>query len=155
MFNLRIFMFFVSVICLFFLFWLFKNFPYKYTEYFPETIFDKLLILSIIKVESSFIKDAVSPLGAYGLMQVMPQTSEWINKKFDKNYNLYVPKDNIQLGIKYLEYLYELNGNLADALIGYNTGPHASKEVKESAGKRYLKKVYTAYYIYKFLYRGD
>ncbi|ABR31629.1 lytic transglycosylase [Thermosipho melanesiensis] len=137
------------------LYFLFNWFPFKYAEYINSDLFDRLLILSIINVESSFSEDAISPLGAYGLMQIMPETSKWLNEKFKTNYNVYNPIDNLNLGIMYLEYLYKRSGSLEKALVDYNTGPYSKEEIRKDAGGRYLSKVKKVYRIYRFLYRGD
>lgn len=130
-------------------------YPIKYIEIIKNTTFDKLLILSIIQVESNFRTNAISSVGAYGLMQVLPSTADWLNKKFNTHYDLKNPADNIKLGILYLEYLYNLTNDLNKAIAYYNTGPNATHEVKNTAGKSYLNKVKKTYSIYKFLYRSD
>ncbi|ODN31130.1 lytic transglycosylase domain-containing protein [Fervidobacterium thailandense] len=137
------------------LFILYKLFPLKYYSYvllYCDDL-DPLLVMSVIRTESSFRENAVSPLGAYGLMQVMPQTAEWLNSRFKKNYDYRTVEGNIALGCLYLNYLLEKDGNLEDALIHYNTGPYAQQEIKDDAGKRYVRKVLGSYRIYKLLYR--
>lgn len=114
---------------------------------------DPLLVMSVIKVESSFRQNAVSHVGAYGLMQVMPETAEWLKKKFKVDYDYKTLEGNVALGCLYLNYLLEKDGSLQAALVHYNTGPYADEYVKTDAGSRYLRKVFTTYRIYKFLYR--
>jgi len=130
-------------------------FPLKYHEIVVQHCgnLDPLLVISVIKTESSFRESAVSPLGAYGLMQVMPETAEWLKKKFKVDYDYKTPEGNIALGCLYLNYLLEKDGSLQAALVHYNTGPYADEYTKTDAGNRYLKKVLTAYKIYRFLYR--
>lgn len=131
-------------------------FPLKYYETVVQYCgsLDPLLVISVIKTESSFRENAVSPLGAYGLMQLMPETAEWLRKKFKVDYDYRTPEGNIALGCLYLNYLLEKDGSLQAALVHYNTGPYADEYTKKDAGSRYLKKVLSAYRIYKFLYRG-
>jgi soluble lytic murein transglycosylase len=133
------------------------------TEYFPLKYYgtviqncndlDPLLVISVIKTESSFRETARSNAGAYGLMQLMPDTAEWINKKFNLNYDYTKPEGNIALGCIYLKYLIEKDNDLYQALVHYNTGPYASQEIKDDAGSRYVRKVMTNYTVYTFLYR--
>ncbi|WP_232617998.1 lytic transglycosylase domain-containing protein [Thermosipho africanus] len=153
--NLRFFILLISFLIITCIFYLYELFPLKYIDLIPNSSFDKLLILSIIKVESSFKTNAISNVGAYGLMQVLPSTAEWINNKFNTNYNLKVPKDNILLGITYLEYLYNITKDLQKTISYYNTGPNASDEIVKTAGLNYYNKIMKAYSLYKFLYRSD
>lgn len=145
----------VILIVFLFFFEMYNLFPLKY---YDEVLkysgsLDPLLVLSIIRVESSFRENAVSPYGAVGLMQVTPDTAEWLNKKYRTNFDVNNPSDNIALGCMYLQYLLEKDGNLETALIHYNTGPYASEEIKVDAGNRYVNKVMRAYKVYKLLYR--
>ena len=83
---------------------------------------DPLLILSLIRQESSFNPNAISHAGARGLMQLMPKTARQY-KRYLRSSKLYDPKTNINLGIKYLEKLSnQNNGNLLFALSAYNAG---------------------------------
>ncbi|MCX7653760.1 MAG: lytic transglycosylase domain-containing protein [Fervidobacterium sp.] len=140
---------------IFFLTTLVYYFPLKYYEVVVRHSgkIDPLLIIGVIRTESSFKENAISNAGAYGLMQLMPETAEWLKKKFKVNYDYKTPEGNIALGCLYLNYLLEKDGNLKPALVHYNTGPYADEFTKVDAGGRYLRKVLTAYKIYKFLYR--
>lgn len=89
---------------------------------------DPLLIIALIQVESTFNTNAQSHKGAKGLMQLLPDTASYINKKTDKgipeNSNLFDAETNISLGTAYMEYLLnKTNGNLEYALAAYNMGP--------------------------------
>ncbi len=89
---------------------------------------DPLLIIALIQVESTFNTNAQSHKGAKGLMQLLPDTAQYINKKIDKgipsNSNLFDAEINIKLGTAYMEYLLnKTNGNLEYALTAYNMGP--------------------------------
>ncbi|HCI28592.1 MAG TPA: lytic transglycosylase domain-containing protein [Fervidobacterium sp.] len=136
------------------IFLFFQFFPLKYynTVLNYSGNIDPLLVLSVIKVESSFREGVTSVAGAYGLMQLMPETAEWVNKKFKTNYDYTNPQDNIALGCMYLNYLLERDGDIKTALVHYNTGPYAPDNVKLDAGERYVKKIMRYYKVYKMLY---
>jgi len=79
------------------------------------------LIAAIIRAESGFKSDAISPRGAVGLMQLLPSTARWISKA--ENPDLTDPQTNIRLGTMYLRYLLDRFDDLKTALIAYNAGP--------------------------------
>lgn len=144
---------FISII--FSILFLTRFIPHKYYDIIIQYSdnLDPLLVLSVIRTESSFRENAISNAGAFGLMQLMPETAEWVNKKFKTNYDYTTVEGNIALGCKYLNYLLKKDGDLKIALVHYNTGPYAPEDVKSDAGERYTKKVLTFYKLYRFLYR--
>lgn len=83
------------------------------------------LILGVIEVESSFNPDAESPVGARGLMQLMPRTATDIAVKLNlSTYDLDDPQFNIEAGTYYLSYLLNrFRGDTRYALAAYNSGP--------------------------------
>lgn len=88
---------------------------------------DIALVLAVIQVESSFNHQAVSHVGARGLMQVMPRTGMAISKEiklqnFSEN-QLFDQRKNILLGTYYLKKLLNRYNSLDHALIAYNIGP--------------------------------
>ncbi len=79
---------------------------------------DARLVNSICQVESNFNPQAVSPKGAMGLMQLMPETATRFGVQDPFN-----PQLNLEVGVRYLKHLLEtFNGNVEFALAAYNAG---------------------------------
>lgn len=79
---------------------------------------DAALVAAIIRVESDYRPEAVSPKGAQGLMQLMPATSA----RFSAD-DPFDPYENIDTGVRYLAYLFQLfKGDLPLVLAAYNAG---------------------------------
>jgi len=134
---------------------------------------DPYLVAAVVHVESSNQPDAVSKSGAIGLMQVMPQTGEWIAAKlkvndFDADM-LLDPNVNIRFGCWYLRFLndrFDRDRMLVTA--AYNAGHGTVDRWLEDSTvsrdgqlvnipypetERYVEKVYRAYEIYQRLYQ--
>ncbi|MCK5383595.1 MAG: lytic transglycosylase domain-containing protein, partial [Gammaproteobacteria bacterium] len=86
-------------------------------------------VYAVIRQESAFNKDALSPAGAMGLMQLMPRTGHATARKYNiplgNTRLLYQPDKNITIGSAYLKQVmdqYDKNIILASA--AYNAGPH-------------------------------
>lgn len=141
---------------LIFIFW----FPVKYMEYIEEveeiTGVEREVIFALIKTESGFRERALSKKGARGLMQVMPETAEWITKKeklFERDFDLYNYRDNILIGTTYFAYLKnKYNGDLVNMLAAYNAGTGRVKTGKWRKFKEtinYVNKVRVYRVVYK------
>jgi len=104
-------------------------YPYNHQDIILEQAqihdLDPHLIAALIHVESKWNPTAVSPKGAAGLMQLMPDTAQWIAKQIGlvlKDEELFSPQINIMLGCWYLAYLRKQFPSFAAALAAYNGG---------------------------------
>lgn len=98
-----------------------KKFDVLITKSAEKHGMDPALIKAVIKAESNFNHQAVSPKGARGLMQLMPATASSLH--VDDSFH---PEKNIDGGVRYLRYLIRLfNGDLRLALAAYNAGEKA------------------------------
>ncbi len=78
---------------------------------------DPNLALAVARAESGYNQNAVSPVGAIGVFQLMPKTAEWLGVD---PYNL---KENIDGGVRYLSQLIKsYGGDLSQTLAAYNWG---------------------------------
>ncbi len=140
-----------------------------------ENNIDPHFVWSIVRAESNFKEDAKSPVGALGLMQLMPYTAEKVARSQNKPHvieDLLSPAVNLGYGTSYLARLYHMFSNqLPLAAAGYNAGPHRVKSWVKSFGgldmdefiehipfvetRNYVKKVTQNYYIYSKLYDSN
>lgn len=84
---------------------------------------DPALILAFVRIESRFQAQATSPVGAQGIMQIMPATAKHLDgaKAYSK---LGDPSYSLQLGQKYVQELLDsMGGNLVSMAASYNAGP--------------------------------
>ena len=133
----------------------------KYTPQFPYFVDGKrytinpALILGIITQESQGNPQATSPVGARGLMQIMPRTAELLECKSD---TMYDPATKIRCGVKFFAALLpDPKGDLIRAISGYNGGSHSTEKSALLGGRiadnpetrGYVKKVLTYFEHYK------
>lgn len=153
-------------------------YPYRYRAVIEanaaEYRVDPLLVLAIIRTESNFKSDAVSAKGALGLMQVMPETAEWIAGQLGmeelSREDILQPEINIKLGTWYLANLREeFPGSIDVVIAAYNggrgrvrywlengirSGSYADRvDIPLLETRQFLYKVRTAYKNYQYLYR--
>ncbi len=153
-----------------------QAYPREYAEYVevyaeqygvPET-----MIFAVIRTESGFDSGAVSHAGAVGLMQMMPETFEWLTNEMLFDHldagMLYDPETNIKYGTYYLSRLYDRYGDWELALAAYNggqgnvdewledsayaDGEGGLKEIPFRETRQYVKKALKARDVYERLY---
>lgn len=138
---------------------------------------DEDLVWSIMRAESRYRAEARSPVGASGLMQIMPFTGERVamdllgRRQFQAS-ELFDPETNIRVGSRYLRRLGEKFGSRIPLVAAsYNAGPHRVQTWLSGFGslsmdafiehipfvetRNYVKKVTRNYQIYRLLYKED
>ncbi|MBI4042658.1 MAG: transglycosylase SLT domain-containing protein [Deltaproteobacteria bacterium] len=137
---------------------------------------DPLLPLSLMRAESQFLPHALSPSGALGLLQLLPQTGREVASlktlSLKDDQDLVSPKKNIQLACHYLKGLLDLFKDWPSlAIPSYNAGPKAVvKWLERFPGmpldeflemipyretRLYYKNVLRNYAVYQYLYGED
>ncbi|UFS69699.1 transglycosylase SLT domain-containing protein [Geomonas sp. RF6] len=125
------------------------------------------LVYAVIRAESNYLPSALSPVGAVGLMQIMPATAESIAK--GGSARLTSPDLNIRLGARHLKDLLEsFSGNIPLSIAAYNAGGGNARRWQRNFGtlpldefvesitfketREYVKKVTSAMALYQSLY---
>ena len=112
---------------------------------------DPIFTLALIKTESQFNPIAIGSVGEIGLMQVRPETGQWIARKFGYRWlgknSLKDPAINIKFGVAYLSYLKSKYKNEAIKYINaYNLGPANVYRLGKKVQKHYYAQVVTNRY---------
>jgi soluble lytic murein transglycosylase len=133
---------------------------------------DPLIISSLIRQESGFDPSARSPVGALGLMQLMPTTAKKIQRNVASK-RLFTAETNVQIGSKYLKDLItRFDGNMVFTLAAYNAGERKVAQWKNNyfghesmlyniesipyqETRTYVKLIFRNLYFYKYLQSGD
>ncbi len=131
------------------------------------------LVWGIMRAETNYRRDAISPVGALGLMQVMPFTGQKLATLLgEKTFNtpmLLQPETSVKYGTRYLKRLMDRFDNTIPLVAaGYNAGPHRVKSWLASFGtletdefiehipfletRNYVKRVVSNAHIYSQLY---
>jgi soluble lytic murein transglycosylase-like protein len=87
---------------------------------------DPPLVYALTRLESNFDSAATSPVGARGLMQIMPATARYISDQIHAPDRLSEPAFNLEIGQRYIAYLARQDGidnDLLRVLASYNSGP--------------------------------
>nr|WP_202627341.1 murein transglycosylase [Cronobacter muytjensii] len=110
-----------------------ERFPLAYKDLFARYVSDKAVsqsyAMAIARQESAWNPKVRSPVGASGLMQIMPGTATHTVKMFNlpgysSSAQLLDPETNIQIGTSYLQYVYQMfDNNRIFASAAYNAGP--------------------------------
>lgn len=154
-----------------------KTHPQKYAEsvekYAAEYDVPESVVYAVIKTESGFTPDAVSLKGAIGLMQITPDTFDWLCSKTGGEANallLYEPDTNIRYGTYFLSLLHNEYKAWDTVYAAYNAGRGrvnswlASEEYNNNGRLKnipyeetasYVKKVEKAQSVYARLYYGE
>lgn len=152
-------------------------FPFPYealiVNWSEKRQLNPLLVVSLIRQESRFEREIRSPVGATGLMQVMPATADWIAPQIKlSKFSLTDPNDNINLGTWYFQHTHEeYRNNSALAVASYNAGPgNVAKWLKEFEGsdpdlfienipfpetRGYVESVFSNYWNYMQIYNPE
>lgn len=110
---------------------LISSHPLEYTEYVEKSAaengIDKYLVYAVIKTESGFDPDAVSNVGARGLMQIMEPTFDWIKYRLGDGdeityENMFNPEINIRYGCYLIGYLMRYYSEEDVAVCAYHAG---------------------------------
>lgn len=106
------------------------RYPMRYEQQIraaaQEFSLEPAYVAAVALAESSLDAQAVSSVGAIGLMQIMPSTGEWIAGKFDEEFDvqsLYDPEVNLRYGCWYLRFLMDRYENdMRTASTAYHQG---------------------------------
>lgn len=111
----------------------------KVFQYAEKRKIDPYLILSIMRAETQYKSDAISPVGAVGLMQFMPYSAQKVADITDQKIQtdqLFTPEKSIEFGAAYLKKLsLEMENQKPLVAAAYNGGPHRVKSWMKNLGQ--------------------
>jgi len=108
------------------------------------------LVRAVMHAESAFDPNAISVVGASGLMQLMPGTAQEMFVK-----DIFDAKENVEGGVRYLRVLAnEFDGDMVKMVAAYNAGPEAVRKYNGQVPpypetQAYVRKVLSLYFQYK------
>lgn len=134
-------------------------------RYSEEFSVDKALVYSVIKVESNFNPEAVSEIGAIGLMQITKDSFDWTAWKLEREdleyEDMFTPENSIMFGCYMLSYLYGKYGSIELTAAAYHAGMGtvdgwiesglvdinnvSVEDIQGSKTSHYVKKILKAY----------
>jgi soluble lytic murein transglycosylase len=120
-----------------------QRFPIPYQDIFKKNAALRQLpsteLMAIARRESAFFAGAQSPVGARGLMQIMPATGKAVASSLQQRHSqndLFNVEHNVLLGSAYYrELLDRFGGNRVFALTAYNAGPHRVDRWRNKTGQ--------------------
>ena len=123
------------------------------------------LVAAVIKAESRFDPEATSSRGAYGLMQLLPETARFVSERTGISADYRDPETNIRIGTRYLSYLQSrYDGDQRLALAAYNSGEgrvdrwlsrgdfDVSRDIPFAETRDYVRNVTESQRVYEDLY---
>ncbi len=123
------------------------------------------LVAAVIKAESRFDPEATSSRGAYGLMQLLPETARFVSERTGISADYRDPETNIRIGTRYLSYLQSrYAGDQRLALAAYNSGEgrvdrwlsrgdfDVSRDIPFAETRDYVRNVTESQRVYEDLY---
>lgn len=137
---------------------------------------DEAWVYGLMRQESRFVTEARSPVGASGLMQLMPGTAQWVARRIGmrefRGHKVTEPEINLMLGTSYLRLVMEsLDNHPVLASAAYNAGPRRAREWRDptrtlegaiyietipfNETRDYVKKVMSNALYYALLLGGD
>jgi len=154
-----------------------KIYPLSYRDLIESNAekngYEPYLLSAVVYCESSFNPEAVSRVGAIGLMQLMPDTFDWLTRLMGDEFvggEITDAETNLACGSYYLGWLIRKFGSVETALAAYNAGhgnvqnwltnPEYSddgvtlKEIPFEETRNFVAKVISVSEIYKRLYFG-
>ena len=129
-------------------------YPRKYSDVVEKSArrygLEPELVYAVIRAASSFDPDVRSRAGALGLMQLMPETFDWLQEKEGggtayTEQDLFRPEVNVEYGCRFLSMMTKKYGVLRTALCAYNAGTGAVDgwlaDARYSADGKNLKRI--------------